>query len=194
MRAARHEVIARTLRRRLGEHRRLKIDEAVRIKIAAHGTGDAVTQAQARAHDFAAQIKIAVFEAQLLVDGLIKLKRQRLAAIQNLDFLGEELDRAGGKIGVRGAARTGAHTAFDADHELIAQTLSFFENGGVLRIEHDLQEPLAIAQIHEDHPAVIAPAVHPAGDGHLFARQLLVDRAAVMATHIRLCVAQRRRA
>ena len=36
VRAARHQVIARAFRRRLGEHRRLDVDEAVLIHVVAH--------------------------------------------------------------------------------------------------------------------------------------------------------------
>ena len=38
--------------------------------------------------------------------------------------------------------------------------------GGGLGMEHELHEPGAIAQVDEDQPAVVAPAVHPAGDAH----------------------------
>ena len=41
-----------------------------------------------------------------------------------------------------------------------------------IRVEHDLQQPLAVAQVDEDDPAVIAPAMHPAGDRDLLAEQL----------------------
>ena len=53
-----------------------------------------MAQAQALAHHLAPQIKIAVFEPQLLVNSFIKLKGQRFAAIENLDFFGEDLDRS----------------------------------------------------------------------------------------------------
>ena len=32
----------------------------------------------------------------------------------------------------------------------------------ILRIEHDLGDPIAVSQIDEDELAVIAPAIHPA--------------------------------
>ena len=37
---------------------------------------------------------------------------------------------------------------------------------GGLGMEHELDEPGAVAQVDEDQPAVVAPAVHPAGDAH----------------------------
>ena len=42
------------------------------------------------------------------------------------------------------------------------------------------KQPIAIAQVDEDHPAVVAPAIHPAGDRDLLADELLVDPSAVM--------------
>ena len=36
--------------------------------------------------------------------------------------------------------------------------------GGRLRVEDELDEAGAVAQVDEDQPAVVAAAVHPAGD------------------------------
>ena len=183
MRAARHEIVARALRRRLGQHRRLKIDEAVRIEKAAHRARDAMAQAQALAHDLATQIEVAVFEAHLLVHRLIELKRQRLAAIQHLHFLGDELDGAGGQVAYW-RCRPGVHARGpDADDELIAQSLGLREHRRLVGIKHHLQQALAIAQVDEDDAAMIAPPMHPAGHLDLLVRERRIDLSAVMATH-----------
>ena len=76
-----------------------------------------------------------------------------------------------------------AHQAAHLDHEFAAQALGLAEQGLVVRIEHDLQQALAVAQVHEDHAAMIAAPVHPAGNGDFLAGQLLVDLAAVVSTH-----------
>ena len=39
----------------------------------------------------------------------------------------------------------------------------------VLGVEHELQQAGAVAEVDEDQPAVVAPAVHPAGHAHLVA-------------------------
>ena len=39
--------------------------------------------------------------------------------------------------------------------------------GGGLGVEDELHEARAVAQVDEDQPAVVAPAVHPAGDAHV---------------------------
>ena len=42
--------------------------------------------------------------------------------------------------------------------------------GRGLGMEHELHDPGAVAQVDEDQPAVIAAAVHPAGDARLACR------------------------
>ena len=66
LRAARHEVVARALRRRLGEHRRLDVDEAVAVEVFAHRARHGVPQAQALLHHVATQVEVAVLEPRLL--------------------------------------------------------------------------------------------------------------------------------
>src|SRR5262249_24316463 len=39
----------------------------------------------------------------------------------------------------------------------------------VLRVKDQLQEPAAVAQVDEDQPAMVAAAVHPAGDADAIA-------------------------
>jgi hypothetical protein len=74
--AARHEIVARTLRSRLGEHRRLEVDEAMAIEISAHRAREPMPQPQPLGHDLAAQIEIPIAQAHLLAHLLIELERQ----------------------------------------------------------------------------------------------------------------------
>ena len=87
--STRHEVVAGTLRCRLGEHRRLEIDKPVLVEKAAHRAGDGVTQAQTLRHHLAAQIDVAVLESDFLVHLLIELERQGLGAIEELELARE---------------------------------------------------------------------------------------------------------
>jgi hypothetical protein len=50
-------------------------------------------------------------------------------------------------------------------------------------MEHDLHQALAVAQVDKDHPAVIAPPLHPAGHRHARSNQLLIHLSAVMGPH-----------
>src|SRR5690606_18386014 len=91
-----------------------------------------------------------------------------------------------------GAGRPVAHFAFDGDDELRAQALGLGEHLGLVRIEDDLQQSLAVAQIDEDDAAVVAPAMDPAGDTYGLADERTIDVAAVMTAHRRiLCHSKR---
>ena len=49
-----------------------------------------------------------------------------------------------------------------------AQVLGHGERvAGRLRMDDELHEPGAVAQVDEDQPAVVAAAMDPAGDAHL---------------------------
>src|SRR5256885_8023372 len=91
-----------------------------------------------------------------------------------------ELHASGSEARVHRAAGPRAHLARDPDDELVAQPLGFAKDRRGAGVEHDLQQPLTIAQVDENDPAVIAPAVHPAGHADLLAEVLLVDLSAVV--------------
>ena len=76
MRAARHQVIARAFRRRLGQHGRFDVDEARLIQIVAHRARDPMAQQQTLAHFLAAQIEVAKAQPHFFAHLLIELKRQ----------------------------------------------------------------------------------------------------------------------
>ena len=94
VRAARHQVVARAFRRRLGQHGRFDVDEARLVQIVAHRARDPMAQQQSLAHLLAAQIQVAEAQSHFLAHRLIELKRQRLGAIENLQFLAQHLDLA----------------------------------------------------------------------------------------------------
>ncbi len=83
-------------------------------------------------------------------------------------------------MGVGRARGPLANPALHTDDELAAQALRLLEHIGGIRVEHDLQESLAIAQIDEDHPAVIATSVDPTRNRDFLAGELFVDLSAVM--------------
>ncbi len=183
MRAARHEIVARAFRRRLREHRRFEIDEAVAVEIAAHRARDRVAQAQPLRHHLATQVEIAILEAHLFAHVVIELERQRLGLVQHLELARQQLHLAGAQVGVGRGARARTHQALHADHELAAQPLGFLEHGRRIGIEHHLQQTLAIAQVDENHAPVVAPPMHPAGNRNLLSGEAFVDKSAVMGTH-----------
>ena len=183
MRAARHQVVARAFRRRLGQHRRFDVDEAIVVEERAHRARHLVTQTQALLHHIATQIDVAILQTQLFVRRFVVMERRCLGAVQNFEFVRQQLDLTRGEVRVGGAGRTRAHLAGDADTELAAQALGVREDVLAIGIEHDLQQTFAIAQVDEDDAAMIAAAMDPASDADFLADEGFVDLTAVVGTH-----------
>ena len=181
--AARHQVVARALRCRLGQHRRLDVDEALGVEERAHRARDRVALAQPLAHELAPQVEIAVAQPHFLADRFVELERQRVGAVQDREFAGHDLDLAGGQVGVDGAHGPRAHRACDTHHEFVAELLGVGEQRRSVRVAHDLHQALAIAQVDEDHAAVIAPPVHPTGYGDRLPDEAGGHLSAVMCAH-----------
>ena len=153
------------------------------VEIAAHGARDLVAQAQALRHVLAAQVDVAVLEADLFAHVLVELERQRLGAVERRQLARQQLDLARGQVGIGGAGRALADQPAHLDHELVAQLFGLGKLGLVVGIEHDLQQTLAVAQVHENDAAMVAAAMDPAGNRNLLTDQLFVDLAAVVRTH-----------
>src|SRR5262249_23938836 len=79
------------------------------------------------------------------------------------------------------ALRPMAHLAVDADHRFGAQPLDGLERGRI-RVGHHLGEAVVVAQVDEEHAAMVADAVDPAGEPHLAADVARAERAAGMGT------------
>src|SRR5690606_24174714 len=85
LRAARHEVVARALRRRLRQDRRLDLDEAGLVHETAERPRDPVPQQDVALHRLAAEIEVAVAEPKLLADRLVVVEWRRLRLVQDLE-------------------------------------------------------------------------------------------------------------
>ena len=185
--ARRHDEVARALGRRLDEERRLDLEEAVLAEVVAGELGDARTRVQDLLHARAAEVDVAVLEARLLAD-LVRLAvvgkdRRRLRRVEELELLGDEFDLAGREVRVR-AARADADLAGHGDHILAAQRARQADEvgGGLLEVEDDLAEALAVAEVGEDQtPTLVAVGVDPTRE-----RDRLSDMARPQgATHVR---------
>ncbi len=180
--AARHQVVARALRRRVGEDRRLDLDERRSVEELADEGDDAVAHEDVGVHPLAPQVEVAVLEAQLLVDVgvLVDVERRRLGGVEQFGGLGAHLDLAGGEVGVLGAGAAALDTAADAQHVLAASVAGDGVRGRLVGTEDDLHQAAAIAQVDEDEPAVVAPAVHPARERDLAALVACAQVAAIV--------------
>ena len=138
----------------------------------------------------AAQIEEAIAEPDVL--GIILLAeyrhRQFGGPSQHLDLADVDFDRAGRQFGIFGAVRPPPHLAVDAHHPFRAQRLGHLESRAVGIGDH-LGQAVMVAQIDEQHAAMVADAMAPAGKPHLVADVACAKRAAVMAAiavHCRL--------
>ncbi len=127
----------------------------------------------------APQIEEAVFEPGLLRIFLLAEHRHRQfgGGPQHLDLVDIDLDLAGRQFGVLGAGGAPAHLAVDAHHPFRAQRLGQLERLAV-GIGHHLREPVMVAQVDEQHPAMVADAMAPAGQADLFTDIALAQGAA----------------
>ena len=161
----RHEEVPRAARRVLHHERRLDLEEAVLAEVVARHARDLRARDQVLLQLGAAQIEVAILEAQRIVgvDVVLDRERRRLGLREHLDALDPDLDRAGRHLVVDlGAAR--ADLAGDADAPLRAQLARCIVRRLVERlVEHELREALAVAQIDEHAAAVVAVGLDPTG-------------------------------
>jgi hypothetical protein len=132
-------------------------------------------------HLGAAQVEVAILQPDFLVRILVRVERQRLGLVEDLDLRGHDLDAAGLDLVVHRVAR--AHRAGDAQHVLVADLLGHREHVRRVRLGQHLHDAFVVAQVDEAQPAEVAGDVGPAAQGDALADQGLADEAAVMGTH-----------
>ena len=98
-------------------------------------------------------------------------------------FIGEHFDFTAHEIGVDGARRPRAHQPGDPEHVLGANPVGEFESFFPVRIADHLRQALAVSQVDENHAAMVAAPVGPAGQRHDLADQRRRQFAAVVASH-----------
>ena len=90
-----------------------------------------------------------------------------------------DLDGAGRHVGVDGLGGAGDDLALRLEDELVADLLRELRRlGRVLRVDHELRDPGAVAEVDEDEAAVVAAARGPAGERLARADVLLAELAA----------------
>ena len=164
MDARRHEEVARAFRARGGQDRRLELEEALALHPTAHRIDDPAAQHDVGVQLLAPEVEEAVLEPRVLGIGLVAEHRQRQVAgrAEHLDLAHVDLDQAGRHLGVFRARRDAcAPFAVDAHDEFRAQLLGVLE-GRRIRIDHALGDAVMIAQVDEQHAAVVADAMAPA--------------------------------
>ncbi len=150
----------------------------------AQGLGHLVAQAQVLLHEIAPQIEIAVGQAHLLGKPFfVELERQRLGAVEDFNAVGDDFHLAGAQMRIFRAGRPRAYAALDAQDEFGTHRFGYGERFFFRGVEHGLHHALAVAQVDENHAAVVAPAVGPAAQGDAFPDEGFVEFAAKMTAH-----------
>ncbi len=179
--AAGDEVIARALGSGAGHEGRLDFEEALGDEVVADGHGDATAERKIRLHLSPAQVEVAILQAHLFVgDGVFGGREgRRLGLVEQKQFAGDDLDLAGGHVGVVEPLATAADASLDGDDVLRTRGVGFGVGGFDLLVDHDLRDAGAVAQIEEDEAAVVAAAVDPAHENDILPRVL----GAKLSTH-----------
>ena len=161
------EVVARTLRGRFDEDRGLNLNKAIFIVVVARRLGDLVTHEQRLLHLAAAQVEIAVFKTELLVDiGVVgDFKRGNFSLGENAQVVDKNLDIAGGEVGV---------FALPLPHRSLCHQHKFRATGGRLVkyspvrgiVKRKLHDAGAVAQIEESEVSEVAPLLHKSRNYH----------------------------
>jgi hypothetical protein len=178
-------------RRRCGEDRRRIFGKADIAHAAAHRRDHLGALDDVGVQRLAAQVEEAVLETDIL--GIVRLgehrQRQLGGFAQHFELANEHLDLTGRLLGVDRLRRALLHLAVDADHPFRAHSLGQLERLGI-GVDDQLGQPVMVAQVDEQQPAVIADAMHPATEPHIIAHVTLtkggagVGAIAVHFTHL----------
>ena len=140
-------------------------EEALAGEAFANGARDFVAQPEVALHLDAAEIDVAIFEADLFVlDGFFGGREGgETGVVEHAELGSFDLDFAGGHFGIDGVGRAQADFADGSDDIFGAHLLSLgVAVGDKLLIEDNLGDAAAVAEVEEDEVAVVAAAVDPA--------------------------------
>ena len=179
MNPRRHQEIARALRRRRRQDWSLEFEKPLLLHPFAHRIDD-----RAAGHDVLVQLLAAKVEETVLKPYIFRIfllseyrQRQFAGRPQHLDRADIKLDRAGRQFGIVGALRTAAHLAVDPHHPLRAKFFGI-PKGRQIRIGHALRQAIMVAQIDEQHAAMVANPVAPSRQPHGLVDIAVAERAA----------------
>ncbi len=162
-----HQIIARAFRRRRGQNGRLEFKKSAFFHAAANRVDHLSAQHDVGMEMLATQVKKAVFEPDLF--GIFLLAeyghRQFCGGSKHLDLVDIDFDLTGRQIRILCARRTPTNLAVNADDPFRTQRLGKLESLAV-RIGYDLREPIMVAQINEQHAAMVANAMTPSGQSN----------------------------
>ena len=187
--ARRHEKIARALGRRRGQDRRLEFHEAGFGHAPADRRDDLRPLDDVVVQLVAPEIDEPIGQPRLF--GILRLaedrQRQFRRLAEDFEVLDEDLDLAGRKVGIDRVLGARLDRAFDPQHPFRPHGLGDAE-GRRIRIGDALRQPVMVAQVDEEHAAMVAHPMNPTRHPNRFARGIGPKRAAgvrPVAMHVR---------
>ena len=130
-------------------------------------------------------VDVAVAHPHQLIDIdrlLVDRERRRLRRVEHLNLLGQHLDLAGRQVGINRRLAARRHLARNPQNVLVARLVGRGVGSVVLITgpHDDLDDAVAVPQVKEDQPPVIAAAMHPAGQRHPLADMRAAQRPATV--------------
>ena len=172
----RHDEVARPLRRRLDQRRRLDLDEALVLERAADAAGQPRAQEHPLLHRRPPQVEIPMLQAEALVEPrllLVDVERRNLRWVQDLEPIDRDLDLAGRELGVRRALRPMPDGALDLHDPFVARRFgSLVRFLALFGARHHLGDAVAVAQVEEREVPVVPAPMHPSRERHALADML----------------------
>ena len=110
-----------------------------------------------------AQVEVAVLQPQVLVHArVIQRERRHVGLVQHLQLARDDLHRPRRQPGILRTRQPRRHHPRELDHILTPQPVTRLRHlRMLLRAKNHLRQTLPVAQIDEDHPAMIPPRIHP---------------------------------
>ena len=181
MNPRRHQEVPRAFRRGRRQDRGLELEEALLLHPLAHGIDDRAAGHDVLVQFLATQVEETVLKPYVFRIFLLARDRQRQLGgrAQHLDRADIDLDLAGRQFGIDGAFGTMAHLAVDPHHPFRAELFDFRERRRIL-VGHALGDAVMVAQVDEQHAAMVADDVAPAREANGFADVAVAERAACM--------------
>jgi hypothetical protein len=160
---ARHEIVAGPFGRRLREHRRLDLEEALLIEILPNRHRRLMTHDHVALHARASQIDVAILEPRFFgdLDLVANHERRRFRLVEQAEPVRADLDLPGGNLRIDGVGGTVIDTTHHRDHELGAQPLCVSDECVVVAND-DLGHAVTVAHIDEHQRAKITNPMDPA--------------------------------
>ena len=177
---ARDDEVPGTLGGRLVEQGCLNVEVAGRFHLPADDPHHLPSEADGALELLAPEIQPAIAKSEGLVDVLlVELEGERGRARHDPERRDLDLDGSGREVGIDRVGGAGRDLALRLEDELVADLLCELRGlRSVLRVDHELCDAAAVAQVDENEATVIASASDPSGKGGARSNVLLAKLAA----------------